>query len=54
MNFGYLDNGDTLITTRLILGMITSATQQPKASAGEIANAVAALLRVEPGSSQSV
>jgi hypothetical protein len=51
MNFGYLDKGDSLITTRLILGMIISAAQQREAveaiSAEQIAHAVAALLHLE-------
>jgi hypothetical protein len=54
MNLGYLDTGDTLITTRLILGMIISAAQQsPPAeqlSAEQITHGVVTLLRLEPGS----
>jgi hypothetical protein len=57
MNLGYLDTGDTLITTRLILGMIISAAQQsPPAeqiSAEQITHAVVTLLRLEPGSGRS-
>jgi hypothetical protein len=57
MNLGYLDTGDTRITTRLILGMIISAAQQrPPAeqmSAEQITHAVVALLRLEPGSGRS-
>ena len=56
MNLGYLDTGDTLITTRLILGMIISAAQQsPPAeiSAKQITHAVVTLLRLEPGSARS-
>jgi hypothetical protein len=54
MNLGYLGTGDTLITTRLILGMIISAAQQrPPAeqiSAEQITHSVVTLLRLEPGS----
>ena len=57
MNLGYLDTGDTLIATRLILGMIISAAQQsPPAeqiSAEQIVHAVVTLLRLEPGSHRS-
>jgi Tetracyclin repressor-like, C-terminal domain len=57
MNLGYLDTGDTLITTRLILGMIISAAQwSPPAeqiSAEQITHSVVALLRLEPGSGRS-
>jgi Tetracyclin repressor-like, C-terminal domain len=57
MNLGYLDAGDTFITTRLILGMIISVAQQsPPAeqmSAEQITHAVVTLLRLEPGSSLS-
>ena len=57
MNLGYLDTGDTLITTRLILGMIISAAQHsPPAeqiSAEQITHAVVTLLRLEPCSGRS-
>jgi hypothetical protein len=57
MHLGYLDNGDSLITTRLILGMIISAAQQcqPAAqiSAEQITHAVLTLLRLEPGVGRS-
>jgi hypothetical protein len=50
MNLGYLDKGDTLTTTRLILGMIISAAKQcqPAAqiSAEGITHAVITLLRL--------
>jgi hypothetical protein len=57
MHLGYLDKGDTLITTRLILGMIIAAAQQcqPAAqiSAEQITHAVVTLLRLEPASGRS-
>jgi Tetracyclin repressor-like, C-terminal domain len=50
MRLGYLDKGDTLITARLILGMIISAAKQcqPAAqiSAEQITHAVVTLLRL--------
>lgn len=57
MNLGYLDKGDALITTRLILGMIISAAQQCQSaeqiSAEQITHAVVTLLRLEPSSGRS-
>jgi hypothetical protein len=57
MNLGYLDKGDALITTRLILGMIISAAQQwqPAAqiSAEQISHAVVTVLRLERGGGRS-
>jgi hypothetical protein len=56
MNLGYLDKGDTLITTGLVLGMIVAAAQHsPPAqiSAKQITRAVVTLLRLEIGSGRS-
>ena len=44
MNLGYLDTGDTLITTRLILGMIISATYRGIPLPVAIVLAIVALL----------
>jgi hypothetical protein len=54
MNLGYLDQGDPLITARLILGMICATAQQRQpvelVSAQQITRAVVTLLHLEPDS----